>query len=53
MTNENLVFSEATYTCNTGYALIGLSTRQCQPSRIWSSKPPGCYGKYLEDNCYI
>ena len=43
-TNENIVFSVATYTCKAGFKMIGEKTRQCQHTGLWTSKQPGCYG---------
>ena len=34
----------ATYTCNTGYQLVGQPTRTCQANGLWSSSPPICTG---------
>ena len=34
----------ATYTCNTGYTLIGGSTRTCESNGVWSGSPPKCEG---------
>ena len=31
-----------TYTCNTGYELIGSPTRTCQSDGSWSSSAPMC-----------
>ena len=36
----------ATYSCNTGYNLVGDSTRTCQATRVWSGSPPSCQGSY-------
>ena len=32
----------ATYTCNTGYNLVGDSTRMCQATGMWSRSEPTC-----------
>lgn len=47
MTNENTVYSIATYTCDTGYYILGglHVRRRCQPNGVWTGFPPGCYGK--------
>ena len=37
----------ATYSCNTGYSLVGDSTRTCQSSGFWSGNAPICQGVYL------
>ena len=34
--------SIATYSCNDGYALIGVKTRECQSDESWSDVPPTC-----------
>ena len=37
----------ATYSCNTGYDLVGSSTRICQATRVWSGSAPTCPGNYF------
>ena len=37
----------ATYSCNTGYNLVGDSTRTCQASGNWSGSAPTCQGMFL------
>ena len=32
----------ATYTCNTGYNLVGDSTHICQATGVWSGSEPTC-----------
>ena len=32
----------ATYSCNTGYNLVGGSTRKCQATGVWSGSAPSC-----------
>ena len=34
----------ATYSCNTGYNLVGDSTRTCQATGNWSGSVPTCEG---------
>ena len=34
----------ATYSCNTGYNLVGDSTRTCQATGEWSGSEPTCAG---------
>ena len=34
----------ATYSCNTGYNLVGDSTRTCQATRVWCGSAPTCQG---------
>ena len=34
----------ATYSCNTGYNLVGDSTRTCQAAGNWSGSTPTCKG---------
>ena len=38
----------ATYTCNTGYNLVGDSTRTCQTAGVWSESAPTCEGMLLK-----
>ena len=38
----------ATYSCNTGYSLVGNSTRTCQASGNWSGSAPTCQGVLLK-----
>ena len=37
----------ATYSCNTGYNLVGNSTRTCQATGEWSRSAPTCQGLLL------
>ena len=37
----------ATYSCNTGYNLVGDSTRTCQATGVWSGSAPTCQGMNL------
>ena len=37
----------ATYSCNTGYDLVGSSARTCQSTRRWSGSAPTCQGNYF------
>ena len=37
----------ATYSCNTGYNLVGNSTRTCQATGSWSESEPTCQGMLL------
>ena len=34
----------ATYSCNTGYSLVGENTRTCQATGNWSWSAPTCQG---------
>lgn len=36
----------ATYSCSTGYALVGTATRTCQASGDWSGSAPTCQGNF-------
>ena len=36
-----------TFTCNTGYELIGSSTRTCQSDGNWSGSQTRCIGMYI------
>ena len=40
----------ATYSCDTGYNLVGDSTRTCQAAGVWSGSEPTCQGVLLEDD---
>ena len=37
----------ATYSCNTGYNLVGNSTHTCQATGNWSGNAPTCQGMYI------
>ena len=37
----------AIYSCNTGYNLVGDSTRTCQATGNWSGSAPTCQGMYV------
>lgn len=37
--------ANATYTCNTGYKLVGGSTRTCQADGTWGFLTPTCIGE--------
>ena len=37
----------ATYSCDTGYNLVGNSTRVCQATGNWSGSAPTCQGMLL------
>lgn len=40
--------SVANYQCNTGFGLIGITTRTCQANGEWSNEPPTCECKKLQ-----
>ena len=40
----------ATYSCNTGYNLVGDSTRTCQAEGKWSMSAPTCQSMLLKDD---
>lgn len=47
LTNDNtLVNSEATYSCNSGFNLIGTVSRRCQATGEWTGQTPQCIGKH-------
>ena len=37
----------ATYSCSTGYNLVGDSTRMCEATGMWSGSAPICQGMLL------
>ena len=43
----------ATYSCDTGYNLVGDSNRTCQAVGSWSGSPPTCEGIYAITVCYL
>ena len=43
----------ATYSCNTGYNLVGDSTRTCQATGVWSGSAPTCQGVLLLGNLIL
>ena len=46
-TGGTTVGQTATYSCNTGYNLVGDSTRTCQARENWSGSAPTCQGMLL------
>ena len=42
------VGSLATYQCNIGYILVGVTQRICQPNGQWSNSEPICASKHLK-----
>ena len=40
----------ATYSCDTGYNLVGDSTRMCQANGRWSGSEPICQGRLLMES---
>ena len=43
----------ATYSCNTGYSLMGGSTRTCQATGEWSGSAPTCQRMLLLSSCVV
>ena len=39
---ETLFRSEAIYTCDSGYVIVGNNTRECLPDGTWSGEVPHC-----------
>ena len=39
--------SVANYTCDTGYDLVGDTTRTCQSDGQWSGSEPTCQSKFV------
>ena len=50
-TAGTLLGQNATYSCNTGYNLVGDSTRTCQAEGDWSGSAPTCQGVLLYSVC--
>ena len=44
LTSGTTLGQTATYSCNTGYNLVGDSTRTCQATGQWSGSAPTCEG---------
>ena len=40
--NKRPFNTTATYTCETGYNLMGNNTRTCQREELWSGEEPEC-----------
>ena len=50
-TPQGTTFNQvATYTCNSGYELVGNMTRTCQADGMWSESEPFC-GKFIAMKC--
>ena len=47
LTAGTLLGQNATYSCDTGYNLVGDSTRTCQATGNWSGSEPTCQGTYV------
>ena len=43
----------ATYSCNTGYNLVGDSTLTCQATGNWTGSAPTCQGVLLEGDVIL
>ena len=43
----------ATYSCLSGFALIGQDTRQCLATRLWSGEEPTCVGECTRSNLLL
>ena len=43
------VGSLATYQCNIGYILVGVTQRICRPNGQWSNSEPICASKHLKN----
>ena len=56
-TNSRQVDTMATYTCDTGYTLNGVTTRTCGSDGVWSGSgnglPPNCQRTYNYGLCTV
>lgn len=43
--------SEATYTCDDGFIIDGIATRQCGPDEMWLGNEPSCVRKSMKAIC--
>ena len=46
LSNGTAMNSQAQYTCDRGYVLVGNTTRICGPDG-WTGEEPTCVGKYM------
>ena len=46
-TNGTTFGQTATYSCNTGYSLVGNSTQMCQADGLWTGSAPSCERRLL------
>ncbi len=47
---ERGVGAIATYSCNSEYRLVGVVTRTCGSTGLWTGLPPTCQGTYCYNN---
>ena len=45
--------STATYSCQRGYTLVGVTTRTCQANRQWSGKAPVCKSEWAKKDLWL
>ena len=43
--NSTYVDSTATYTCSSGYEIVGSATRTCEATGTWGGSQPSCSGE--------
>ena len=43
-TGRTVFTQTATYSCDTGYHLVGDNNRTCQATAVWSGRAPTCQG---------
>ena len=46
-TSANVYNTVVSYTCNSGFRLVGSATRTCQANGQWSGEHPRCIGRAL------
>ena len=53
VTNGTMFQSVANYTCDNGYNLVGVQSRTCESSAIWSGNEPMCEGTTVNNTLFL